>query len=896
VCSGNTHGITDVNQNGQSQLVIWDQITVMSYTVSDGRMNINGNVNVNVTLEYAYDNTPVTTGTVTINAEVATHWSGGVWSIVESRASVQLVTYDTVTCTGNSHEITDVNQNSQSTQVIWDQITVRGYEVTDSRDNVGDTITVTVELEYEYDDSDVVDGTVTVNSVSFTYTGSLGKWYADRMQVIVTDEAFDSVVISGNSFGITNVNQNGQSQTIIWDRIQVLTTSANDTRLSTGAYSEIRVTLQLEYDSSLLGAGDFVTLNGVAMTWDAVDTRFELDRQQLAVGQWLFYVNSSLDSTYGISALNLNSQNVSVIWDQIRILTTVVDDARVSVGTNVELRVTAELAFDGHPLQSGDTIVMDSSSMNWDGVFSWFDLTRSQASVGLWTYQVDSAFEATYGISALDLNGQSQQVIWDQLTINIIADMDSVPDGIQVNFTVTVTFQYDSAPCTTYTIKIARNATHWYTFTDANITSFIDTNSAVVYNYTTTLVESETTYGITVFSTNTETVTWGGGITAPTNDTAPVLTNPDDTDFMYAKLRYYVITSNVSDPQGYADIHYIELSLWDNTRSTEIWRIRFNESTNTFSIQLGSDNITLAAWSSYSKIGNEIDITWVIKIDWDHIDLSNIDVRQYVIDDSAESDENWYESDWNVESRLDYSISPSLSDDRGDLNTNDLVLTGTIVYYGSSLNPLANETDVWVLHDISGTWSGEVNGVGGLSISNIDSSAAVRLNTYTVKVVIDGGGSGGSDLYYTSSATTEFITDRIEFYLSGVLDDRINVNDTGTVWWNARYDYDNAEITGGLTALLNGSKTLLWDSINTRWYYSELVQSVSLVGYSVLSATESGYGLTGWTQTASNTSIIWDFVVVRSYSVTDSRVNITDSVDIDVLLEYEYDDSIVDDG
>jgi hypothetical protein len=425
VCSGNTHGITDVNQNGQSQLVIWDQITVRSYSVSDGRTNINGNVNVDVALEYEYDDAPVTDGTVSINGNGANHQSGGVWRIVESRASVQLVTYDTVTCSTNSHGIIDVNQNSQSIQVIWDQITVRGYEVTDSRDNVGDTITVTVELEYEYDDSDVVDGTVTVSSVSFTYTGSLGKWSTDRMQSIVTDETFDSVVVSVNAFGITDVNQNGQSQTIIWDRIQVLTTLANDTRLNIGAYSEIRVTLQLEYDSSLLGSGDFVTLNGVAMTWDAADTRFELDRQQLAVGQWLFYVNSSLESTFGISALNLNSQDVSVIWDQIRILTTVVDDARVSVGTNVELRVTAELAFDGHLLQSGDTIVMDSSSMNWDGVFSWFDLTRSQASVGLWTYQVDSAFEATYGISALDLNGKSQQVIWDQLTINIIADMDS---------------------------------------------------------------------------------------------------------------------------------------------------------------------------------------------------------------------------------------------------------------------------------------------------------------------------------------------------------------------------------------------------------------------------------------------------------------------------------------
>ncbi|MHA1905209.1 MAG: hypothetical protein ACW977_14745, partial [Candidatus Thorarchaeota archaeon] len=557
--------------------------------------------------------------------------------------------------------------------------------------------------------------------------------------------------------------------------------------------------------------------------------------------------------------------------------------------------MTARLAYDGQLLGSGDTIVMDSSSMTWDSGNSWFNLTRSQASVGAWIYQVDSAFEATYGISSLDLNGQSQQVIWDQLVINIVADMDSVPNGVRVNFTVTVTFQYDSAPCTTYTITIARNATHWYTFTNANISSFFDTNSDLVYNYTTTLVVSETTYGITVFSTNTETVTWGGGVTAPVNDSAPVLTNPDDTDFMYAKLRYYVITSNVSDAQGYADIDYVELSLWDNTQSIEVWRIRYTESTNAFTIELGPANITLAG-CSYVKSLNDIDITWVFKIDWDHIDLSNVDVRQYVVDESAESDTNWYESDWNVETRLDYSVSPSLSDDRGDVNTNDLVMTGTVVYYGSSLNPLANETDVWILHDMSGTWSGNVSVAGAFSIGSISSSAIVRSNIYSVKVVIDGDGSGGTDLYYTSSATTEFITDRIEFYLSGVLDGRINVNATGTVWWNARYDYDDAEITGGLTAELNVSKTLVWDSINSRWYHSESVQSVSLVGYSIESASESGYGLTGWTQTASDTSIIWDLIVVRSYSATDNHVNITDSVDIDVLLEYEYDDSIVDNG
>ncbi|GAH44436.1 unnamed protein product, partial [marine sediment metagenome] len=406
---------------------------------------------------------------------------------------------------------------------------------------------------------------------------------------------------------------------------------------------------------------------------------------------------------------------------------------------------------------------------------------------------------------------------------------------------------------------------------------------------------SETTYGITIFSTNIETVVWGGGTAAPVNDATPVLTNPDNSDYMFAKLRFYFITSNVSDAQGYSDIDYIELSLWDNSRSTEIWRIRYTESTNAFSIELGPAYITLSG-SSFSKSGFDIDITWSIKIDWDHQDLSNIDIRQYVVDTSAESDDNWYEVDWDVETRLDYSTAPSLSDDRGDLDTNDLVCSGTVVYYGSALHPLANETDVWVLHDVSGTWTGNVDGSGAFTVSSITSSSTVRLNTYTIKVVVNGDGSGGTDLYYASSETNEFITDQIEFYLSGAEDGRINVNATGVAWWNARYDYDDAEIIGGLTAQLNGSKLLVWDATNSRWYYQETSPSVIRIGYTLNSASESGFDLTGWIQSASDTSIIWDLVVVRSYSTTDTRTNVSDTVDIDVLLEYEFDDSYVDDG
>ena len=90
------------------------------------------------------------------------------------------VTYDSVTCSGNAHEISTVYQNGQSTMIIWDQITVRSYSASDLRNNVGSTITVYITLEYEYDDSDVTDGFVIVNSIPFTYTGANGEWFADR--------------------------------------------------------------------------------------------------------------------------------------------------------------------------------------------------------------------------------------------------------------------------------------------------------------------------------------------------------------------------------------------------------------------------------------------------------------------------------------------------------------------------------------------------------------------------------------------------------------------------------------------------------------------------------------------------------------------------------------------
>ena len=322
---------------------------------------------------------------------------------------------------------------------------------------------------------------------------------------------------------------------------------------------------------------------------------------------------------------------------------------------------------------------------------------------------------------------------------------------------------------------IDRNTTWWHSFDDANVTSFVDTNTDITYLYNASLVSSESTYGITAFTTNTLQVTWSlAPNELPGNDSSPVLTNGDDTDYLYARYRYYVITTSVSDLDGYGDLSYVEITLYSDNRSIQYWTIRYTAGTDTFSVESGGSIVAIGAMSNAVGAVYNLTVTWHIKIGWDHADIVDSDILQFV-NDGTDTASDFNETNWNVETRLDYSVAPSLSDDRGDVNSADLVATGSVIYYSSSHSPLSNETDVWVVHDIAGTWNGNLT-AGSFSISSIGSAATVRLNTYTVTIVAEGGGSGGTDLYYSTSPTDSFITDRIEIYDAGVVDGRININ------------------------------------------------------------------------------------------------------------------------
>ncbi|MFW9809855.1 MAG: hypothetical protein ACFFE6_10815, partial [Candidatus Thorarchaeota archaeon] len=528
-------GITELYLNSKNVSVIWDRVQVVSYSVSDSRVNINDNMGLDVTLIYDYDNTPVTDGTVTINGISATHLGTGVWNITDSKATVQLFTYDTVATSGNTHGISVVDQNTQTQDVIWDRVQVQSYSVTDNRVNVNANVNLDVTLVYDYDNSAVTDGTVTINGASATHQVA-GVWRAVVNESTVSENTYNLVACSDNTYNISTVDQNGQSQQVIWDQITVRSYSVLDSRVNIGDDVNIDVTIEYEYDDTPVLDGT-VTINGASATPQGLGVwRITDSEASVMLNSYDLVVCSG--NANGISSINQNTQSVDVIWDRVQVQSYSVSDSRVGLNDNVNIDVTIVYDYDNSAVTDG-TVTINGLSATHQAAGVW-RVTDTKATVQLFTYNTVACTGTYYGISTVDQNSQSTAVIWDQLVVTIGVG-DSTPiNGVQANFTLIVTFDYDDSSCTSYQIVIDRNATWWHSFDFGNISQFTDTNANVIYLYNASLVSSESTYGITVFTTNTQQVTWSlAPNEIPVNDSGPVLTNGDDTDFLYARYRYY---------------------------------------------------------------------------------------------------------------------------------------------------------------------------------------------------------------------------------------------------------------------------------------------------------------------------------------------------------------------
>ncbi len=457
-CSGNSYGITSINQNGRFLEIIWDQIRVNNYTVADARVNINTAVQIDVDLSYAYDDTSVTDGSVTINGYAATHQSGGTWRITVSSSSVTMIDFNNVATSGNAYGITAVDQNGKHQQVIWDQVTVRSYSVTDSRVNIGYSVTVRVTLEYEYDDTNVTDGFVTINGISATHVDSSGVWQIMVSESSVQAKIYNTVACSLNAYDITSVNQNGQSVQVIWDALIVSITDPTDQRINIGdTATGITASAVYAYDSTAYDGT--LSLNSTTFMYTTVGKRG-------------YTVISASGDSYGITTIQSNDDTYC-IWDGLIVSITDPADQRINIGDTVTgITASAIYAYDGAA---------------YDGTLSLNSTVFTYSTVGKRAYTVGSASGDSYGITAIQTNDVTY-CIWDALIISITdpADQRINIGETATGITASAVYVYDNA---IYSGTLTLNST---TFTY---------NSVGKHGYTVSSASGDS-YGITAIQTN----------------------------------------------------------------------------------------------------------------------------------------------------------------------------------------------------------------------------------------------------------------------------------------------------------------------------------------------------------------------------------------------------------
>ena len=382
------------------------------------------------------------------------------------------------------------------------------------------------------------------------------------------------------------------------------------------------------------------------------------------------------------------------------------------------------------------------------------------------------------------------------------------------------------------------------------------------------------------------------------SSTQPTFENPHDFTFFYARARNYEISVNITDTEGYGDVINVSLSLFDNSRVTEYWTVNYNEDANFFTKNDPGGYITLVTGSCrYWKSADDLDILFAISIDWDHPDTTNTDTRVYSID-STNSTTDWYETDWDVETRLDYVVSPSVTnDDSGTVDRGDLEetfhITGTVEYYGSasSVRPPSNQVDVWIAASQYGSnvgpWS-DLTLPSGVFDVTCYADDQVGQDTYTVRVVPEGAGSGGTDLYYTSSVTDTYIADQIRVQSYNPLNSsRVDISSVAYERIILYYAYDMTAVVDG-TVTANGLSAL-YSTFHLGWVFSDTKASPQSVTYNSVSYTGGTHGLDGSVdQNGQSLVQIWDRLVITIQATTIAPSN-GQEVTFDLMVIYDYD-------
>ena len=392
----------------------------------------------------------------------------------------------------------------------------------------------------------------------------------------------------------------------------------------------------------------------------------------------------------------------------------------------------------------------------------------------------------------------------------------------------------------------------------------------------------------------------------PFNTETPSLTNPDDTDNMYAWYREYIITSNVSHTFGFAYIEHVQLALWDDTRATEYFRLDFYEDTSTFSksnehVANCIDLNTTA--STYASSGNYLNITWHIWIHWNFTDLaSDSDSWQYVNDTDGYSDTDWHETNWDpislcsvTENYLDDGIGTA---NRGTYGLQDSIwANGTFSYLigvgGGDNYPPVDRVDLWINSSSCAysPWSvtSYDDSTGEFSVL-VDSGDTPKINPnydlYQVTAVEEGGAFSSDN--FVNGGTDDYKPDIIDVTAFNQASERVDINTAADMEVELKYHYD-ATLVGTGSFSCNGT-SMSWNGGTFKWDLLPTESTVQGINYSLIIGADTTHGVVAVNMSGYYKFQIWDRLVIDIQADDETPYN-DEQVYFTITVTYDYDDS-----
>jgi len=221
-------GGTATTDNSSATLDVITSVAVVNSTISDSRGNPSvTDLNITGTVVYCDSATNVKPASTDCDVWI-TATAGNVSDLtivsgvfsnasVPASSTVGLNTY-TITVVPEAGGVSGLDQaNSTYTKTyISDKVLVTNLAASEAEVSQGVQITVFFNIIREYDSSSITSGTVTLEGYTATYLSG-SEWY---ITVISNDDVtitFDTIVISGETYGITTVNMNSKSAQVIWE-------------------------------------------------------------------------------------------------------------------------------------------------------------------------------------------------------------------------------------------------------------------------------------------------------------------------------------------------------------------------------------------------------------------------------------------------------------------------------------------------------------------------------------------------------------------------------------------------------------------------------------------------------------------------------------------------------